>query len=372
MQAISTSHVLLGIIYTIAFFVIILFLDNFVKIANEFKAARLRLLLSLCNRIEPSEVIKFRTALSKTFEELSNFVEKSELGILRSRIENVKLQNKIKELEKNRQALIAELGGSSDFLDIEYSLWNNLILVVNFLISDRLRLIQCIDEIKTYQLFSSETDFGTDQLLNDLIDLKEQVVQLEGQKQKLSDKNILLIKEQSNLRNSYEQTIQDRDEEILELTKILEILKPQADLLNYTKEQLENLEQDFERQNREYVEKTNGIKSENYNLLVSNKQLEAQVERLQTNLAKQQALQSDLQQEIKKLKDYQEIADFQILDPDDFDNWEMDELEVENSYLLHQISRFLKRTHCCTEIDYWICHDYLSHVDYWREHLDYD
>jgi DNA repair exonuclease SbcCD ATPase subunit len=384
-----TQYWYLGIFAIVAIGLLTQFNRVVGAIKNKIAQFRLRLLFFVSNRLEPDAIATFRQSVSRTFDELSDFLEKTELELLRSRMDNLSLKDKLQELERNREALLEELGGSPDFSSIEFSIWQQTIQVVDLLVSDRLALIQKIELINSY-------DGNFEALSKDLTDLRAKNQAAEQKISALLDEQNTLRAENGRLsiHNEHlqtriellrqaEVTAQMLERKVAALQKNEVNLQHQLDQLKLKNTQLEQQNAQLKQQN-DQLEKSrhesnltiHSLEGSNQGHLKVIASLREEVECLRGELAQkeaqiqQQELQTVAQQENSRSVDSQENVNFQVL-LDDHNADKIRELEAEASYWRYQVNQSKEREKAWEQPDYASYSDYLSYVQYWRDHPEY-
>ena len=196
MQSAVLNHWYLGVLLILALILLKAIKDPLKTIRNKVRSFRLKVLLHISNHLEPDAISAFRLAASKTFAEIGDFLEKSELELFRTRIDNVFLKDKIQEIERNQKALIQELGGPPDFLSIEFSVWAKLLHTLNFLQEERSSLLKELSIIDFYQ---QDSNLDLEKLIKNVYSLQEQNENLDKELNGLSDSNRTLKLQNKNL-----------------------------------------------------------------------------------------------------------------------------------------------------------------------------
>ncbi|MBN8564092.1 MAG: hypothetical protein J0L70_26505 [Leptolyngbya sp. UWPOB_LEPTO1] len=381
---------------------------------------RLRLLFFVSDQLEPDTIATFRRSIAKTFGELSNFLEKSELELLRSRMDNVFLKDKIQELEQNREALLQELGGSSDFLNIEFSIWQQMIQAVNLLVNDRLALLQKIELINSYDgnfealskdvealqannkaaeqrisaLLDEQTTLRTENgrlsRLHEYSQTRIKLLRSAEEKVQMLERQVATLKQtESTLKQELDQSnrqITQLEHQNVELGKQNARLKQQNDQLERSRHESELTVRALENANQEYIQTIESLNKDIERVRSELAQQEAQIqqrdrtieslnkdiERVRNELLQQesQIQQQELQLVPDELETNQENMSLQIL-VQDHNADRIGELEAEASYWRSQASRSKAREKAWNLPDYASYSDYLSYVQYWREHPEY-
>lgn len=214
---------------------------------------RLRLLFFVSDQLEPDTIADFRRSIAKTLSELSDFLEKSELELLRSRMNNVFFKDKIQELEQNREALLQELGGSSDSLNIEFSILKQMFHTIDLLVNDRLALLQKIELFNSYD--------------NNSGSLLEEIIALKGKNQTAAQRIKILYEEGSVLQARNEQLSQNLEAKLNELQGLVsEII-----VLRKTIVGLEQSESTLQQQIFEIKQRNSYLEQQNYELKIENR-----------------------------------------------------------------------------------------------------
>ncbi|MBD2112548.1 MULTISPECIES: coiled-coil domain-containing protein [Cyanophyceae] len=174
----------------------------FTAIEDAIKGLRtryLRLTIHLANSLYPSDVEKFRNSVSTTLEEISQYVEKTQVDSAKTKLQNTYLKEKIEDLEKARKALIEELsGGTTDYINLEFEIYQSMSQTIEFLFIERMRLLRLVDAAVS---FSGGQGIGVDgeDLLKANRDLDEE---LQAFQQESSEKIRILQRENSDVRQS--------------------------------------------------------------------------------------------------------------------------------------------------------------------------
>lgn len=424
----SIAHYWYVVVLAIA--AIVLFTQAHTAIATTKKTIanfRLRLLFFVSDQLEPDTIADFRRSIAKTFSELSDFLEKSELELLRSRMDNVFLKDKIQELEQNREALLQELGGSSDSLNIEFSIWQQMFQAVDLLVNDRLALLQKIELINqkielinsydgNFEALSKDLETlqaknkATEQKISVLLD-EQTTLQTENERlsrlheysqtrikllrsaeekvQMLERQVAALKKTESTLKQELDQSsrqITQLKHQNVELGQQNARLKQQNDQLERSRHESELTIRALENANQEYIQTIESLNKDIERVRSELSQQESQIrqrdrtieslnkdiEHARSELLQQgsQIQQQELQLVPQELETNQENVSLQIL-VQDHNADRIGELEAEASYWRSQASRSKVREKAWNPPDYASYSDYLSYVQYWREHPEY-
>lgn len=159
----------------------------------------LRLLMHLANGFYPSDVEKLRDSMSKTLEEISQYIEKTQTDSARTKLQNTYLKEKIEELESARKALIEELsGGTTDFVSLEFEVYQKMSQTIEFLLGERMRLLGLVDAAVSFG-GGQGANIDREKLLNVNRNLEEK---LQNFQQESNEKIRILQREASDARQS--------------------------------------------------------------------------------------------------------------------------------------------------------------------------
>ena len=208
------------------------------------KAQRLyfKIFINLVHKFEPNSLDHTRSIISKKLDDICKYVESAEVEVVRVNLENSYLHDTIDELKKARSALIEELSGGSDLLNIEFEVWQSTIQTLDFLINERIRLLALVDTAVTFS-GSEEGSIKLENLLKENIRLKQQI----DNNQNSKTEEIIAFRE---VIRSLEDAKQDLNRNVLQLTYEKSSLESEflknRDILTRTRseklEALENLE----------------------------------------------------------------------------------------------------------------------------------
>ncbi|MBN8561778.1 MAG: hypothetical protein J0L70_14720 [Leptolyngbya sp. UWPOB_LEPTO1] len=341
---------------------------------------RLKMLFFISDRLEPDKITSFRRSIAKTFDELSDFLEKSELELLRSRLDNGFLKDKVQELERSREALLQELGGSPDFLSIEFSIWQETIQTVDLLVSDRLALLQRIEIINSYDGDSrklSEDLFA----LHDKNHAAEQRISILLQEKnelwlhtKTQSEHIDFLSNKIDALQRIAETVEMLKKRVEELTRSESTLQDQLEQCKQQNSQLVQQNEHLKRMKLESDSAISTFKSSNQEYIEINAGLRDDLERLRNELLEKdtQSQQQEFRviQQQRTWQTRQENLSLQTSPTNNCDCWRIDQLETEISHWRNQVSQLTELISFDTETDYLIDDDLLSYIEYWREHPD--
>jgi hypothetical protein len=236
----------------------------------------LRLTIHLANSLYPSDVEKFRNSISTTLEEISQYVEKTQVDSVKTKLQNTYLKEKIEDLEKARKALIEELsGGTADYMNLELEAYQGISQTIEILFIERMSLLRLVD---TAVSFGGGQEIGVDgeDLLKANRDLEEK---LQALQQESSEKIKVLQRENSHAWQSKKSLqgmvetltvqIDSKDRKITSLKQQLQqssIDKNKSSTLGSAIKSLESKVRDFESKMDSKILEIGALKSKNESL----------------------------------------------------------------------------------------------------------
>lgn len=322
-----------------------LFKEFYGSIKRKINRFRIKMFFYAMNILEPSDVMNFLRLAEDTLKKISTSLETTNTELQRTRLDNMTLKDKISELEKNRKALIEELGGSSEFLDLEYSLWAQLVQTVDILIEDRIKLLSKIFEFD--EVFNSKnSENKIRELYEQINQMKLQIEHLRQEKEKDNNEKIKL----SNLLIAKQESSECKDLEIKKLNKIKEDLEfrlletlPKSSP-NESIKLSSSLEQEYSSLIQKYRQQALDFKRTLRQQIKENKLLREYTISIESDLNISLNEISGLQQYIVQLEEKKE--------QEYYGSETISELHCEIGYWKYQVSKILARSTLCSNSDY--------------------
>jgi FtsZ-binding cell division protein ZapB len=242
------------------------------------------IVLAIAHKLEPKPITETRSKIESGLDAMQKHLDKTKNDSFKIQYENSFLRDKVEELEKARKALIEELGGSTAGVEIEFELWQNLTVLIHFLVADRMRLLGIIASLIESENTISDS-VGIEKLLRELTQLKEENISITQEFNSARARSERLLRENDRIKIEYN----DLDLKIGRLTAKASEKSEEVNALRRINKGLEESAQSLKLQIRQ-------LKQENHRLTQEKDKLSSQSQDYRQNSDVQERWETEKEQ----------------------------------------------------------------------------
>lgn len=294
---------------------------------SKIQSIRLKLLFHLTNRTEPDKISIFLSSTSDILSDLITKVERKEIEYkkidafasstskelsklsknnkiieIESRkfkLENEWLNEKIKDLKKDKESLIEELSGNADYSSIELTAFLGLLSILHLLLEDRENLTKT-----THRLLEEKLTLEDENVILRKQKLDNKENEINKIREKFEEKENLLTQENKDLSRRIKDLKKEKsfiDSEFLDLnTKFAELQGEQANAIQENNQLRLNL-LECEKKAKD-LNSNQGHKSEDLQLNRENEKLRLENESLKLKISNLESKVKDLSRETRSIE----------------------------------------------------------------------